>query len=131
MKNKTLADFADFIKQIEFDDYGAMSNIEYYDNTCWHKMQDMSIITYVNFTTDKIRIKPKPKMRPMTAHEIYLYDIPCRVTLNREKYILVQVDNGYVYLYDGWGNKVVTMDLSQFVNNATRPDGSKFEVEDV
>jgi hypothetical protein len=58
---KTLADFADFVKQIELDDNGAMTNVEYYDNTCWHKMQDMSIITYVNFVTDKIRIKLKPQ----------------------------------------------------------------------
>jgi hypothetical protein len=132
-KNKSLTDFADFIKQIEFDEYGNPTNLQYntqYGAAVWVNIAYLDYVTYLNYVTDKIRITPKPKMRPMTAEEIYL-EMPCRVLVNKVKYIIVDMGLSYVNVYDVAQAKVKTLDIEYFNTYATRPDGSRFEVEDV
>ena len=129
--NKRILDFAEFVKQIKLDDNGAMTNLEYYDykDTCWHKMSDMSIITYVNFAYNKLRIKPKPKMRAMDFRDAdKLIGQVATYCNNDITLYYVVIDACYD---DKIGAAGTTLTYDEFHEFHSRPDGSKFEVEDV
>ncbi len=135
---KTLADFADFIKQIEVDDNGSMTNIEFYYNGRWEKVFSMHKIDYMNFINYRLRITPKPKMRAMTLEEINMdrndeiYYIhkdtypSCRAPYFKKGISLR--DNTVIYINKG--GIADGIPHGKFVESFTRPDGSRFEVED-
>jgi hypothetical protein len=128
--NKTLASYAEFCLEIELEEYRNPTNLQYYSvsENRWVDAATLNNVTYNNYVDDRIRIKPKPKMRAMTAHEIF-NEIPCEIMLNGERYIIGDVGISYVNVYGIAMAKVYTWDIDYFTTYATRLDGSKFEVE--
>jgi len=130
-KNKSLADFADFVKQIEFDEYGNPTNLQYniqYGAAVWVNIVYFDYVTYLNYVNDKIRIKPK--MRWMTVKEI-AKEIPCIVLRYGDPLTFVDVSDTYVTFYDVEREVVLKYQLRKLREEFTRLDGTKFEVEDV
>jgi len=127
---KTLADFAEFVKQIELDDDGLPTNLEARKvNLVWERVYSTVYICYDMFYNENVRITPKPKMRAMDFRDA-------------DKLIgqvATYCNNGitlYYVIINGCFNDKISADSTTYAYDDfhelyTRPDGSKFEVEDV
>ena len=132
MENKTLLDFADFVKQIEFDEYGNPTNLQYntqYGCPVWVNIEYFEYVTYLNYVNDKIRIKKQPKMRAMDFRDADKLIGQVATYCNND------ITLYYVVIDACFNDKIsaggTTYTYDEFYEHYTRPDGSKFEVEDV
>ena len=70
-----LNEFAEFVKDIEFDSIGRMVNVEFYGNAYdgsvgWMPVKEWEFVTLIGYLNNKLRIKSKPKIRPMDFRDV-------------------------------------------------------------